>query len=71
MIVVEQIKQAIRVGKIVDPNEKNGFIRKRKETNVNTFEKVSYYNSYQKPSFVSNMNFSSPLPKSQPNTLKN
>lgn len=46
MIVVEQIEQAIRVGKIVDPTKKKGFTRKRKDTNVNTFEKVSYYNSY-------------------------
>jgi hypothetical protein len=39
MIVVKQIEQTIRVRKIVDPTKKKGFTRKRKDTNLNNFEK--------------------------------
>lgn len=60
VIVTEQIEQAIRAGKIVNPTKNKGFTGKKRNTNLNNLEKRSYHNSYQEPFFISNVNFFNP-----------
>jgi hypothetical protein len=71
VIVTEQIEQAIRAGKIVNPTKNKGFTGKKKNTNLNNLEKRSYHNSYQEPFFISNVNFFNPFLKNQTNTPNN
>ena len=71
MIKAEQIEQAIRAGKIVNPTKNKGFTEKKKDTNLNNLEKGSHHNSYQEPISISNVNFFNPFPKNQINTLNN
>jgi hypothetical protein len=70
VIVVEQIEQAIKVGKIADPTGKKRFTRKKNDADVNNLERGSCQNSYQKPFSVSNVSFSTPFPKNQTTTPK-
>lgn len=51
--------------------KKKRFIRKKNDTKENNVEKMSYQNSYQTPTYISNIYFSTPFSKKQTNTLNN